>query len=104
MFATQAQAQTPGGAPAGGGGLQDSIIQFAPLLLMLVLGYMLLIRPQQRRMRQHQDMVKALKRGDSVVLNSGVIGKVTKVDDNEASVEIAPNNTVKEVKTMISDV
>ena len=104
MFATQAQAQTPGGAPAGGGGLTESIVQFAPLLLMLVLGYMLLVRPQQRRMRQHQDKVKALKRGDSGVLNSGVIGKVTRVDDAEASVEIAPNTTVKVVKTMISDV
>lgn len=104
MFATQAQAQTPGGAPAGGGGLQESIIQFAPLLLMLVLGYMLLVRPQQRRMKQHQEMVRALKRGDTVVLNSGILGKVTKVDDTEASVEIAPNTNVKVVKAMISEV
>lgn len=103
MFATQAQAQTPGGAPAGGGA--SEMLQMIGLpIMVLVLFYFLMIRPQQRRVKQHQDMVKALKRGDSVVLNSGVIGKVTRVDDNEASIEIAPNTTVKVVRAMISEV
>jgi preprotein translocase subunit YajC len=103
MFATQAQAQTPGGAPAGSG-LPD-MVQMIGLPVMLFLAfYILIIRPQQRRAKQHQATVAALKRGDTVVLNSGVIGKVTRVDEGEASVEIAPSTTVKVVKAMISEV
>ena len=103
MFATQAQAQTPGGAPSGGG-TQEMILQFAPLLFIAVIGYRLLVRPQQRRMKQHQATIAQLKRGDTVVLNSGVIGKVTRVDDTEASLEIAPSTTIKVVKSMIAEV
>ena len=103
MFATQAQAQTPGGAPAAGG--PGDMLQMIGLpIILLVLFYILMIRPQQRRMKQHQSMVAALKRGDTVVLNSGVIGKVARVDEGEASIEIAPNTTVKVVKAMISEV
>ena len=95
-------AQTPaGGAAAGPGGF---LLQIAPILAMIVLFYFLLIRPQQRRMKQHREMVSNVKRGDQVVLSSGMIGKVTKVDDAEAHVEIAPGVNVKVVKSMISDV
>jgi preprotein translocase subunit YajC len=103
MFATQAHAQTPGGAPARGGA-SDKIQIFGLPIILLVLFYILVIRPQQRRMKQHQAMVQALKRGDTVVLNSGVLGKVSRVDDSEASIEIAPNTTVKVVKAMITEV
>ncbi len=65
---------------------------------------MLLIRPQQRRAKQHQQMVSELKRGDTVVLNSGVIGKVSKVEDAEVGVDISTGVTVKVVKAMISEV
>jgi preprotein translocase subunit YajC len=102
MFATPAHAQAAGAAPAGGG--QDLILQFAPLLLLFVLFYFLLIRPQQRRAKQHQELVKGVKRGDGVVLSSGIVGKVTRVDETEAQVEIAPGVSVKVVKSMISDV
>jgi preprotein translocase subunit YajC len=102
MFATPAYAQAAGGAPSNGG--QDLILQFAPLVLLMVVGYFLLIRPQQRRMKAHQDLVKGVKRGDTVVLNSGIIGKVTRVDEAEVQVEIAPTVNVKVVKSMISDV
>ena len=66
--------------------------------------YFLMIRPQQRRMKQHQQMITNLKRNDVVVLNSGVIGKVVRVEDKEIGVEIAQGVTVKVVKGMIAEV
>ena len=110
MFGTPAYAQTTApAAPGGGGGLMDSltsgnVAQFLPLVLIIVMFYFLLIRPQQKRMKDHQNMIKALKRGDTVVLASGVIGKVTKVEDAELSVEIATGVTVKCVRSMVSEV
>jgi preprotein translocase subunit YajC len=91
-------------APAAGGSFQDQLIAFAPLILMVVAGYFLLIRPQQQRMRQHQAQVAAIKRGDTVVLNSGVIGKVVRVEEAEVGLEIAQNVTIKVVKSMIGEV
>ena len=73
-------------------------------ILLIVLFYFLMIRPQQRRMKQHQAMLSALKRGDQVVLSSGIIGKVVRVEDKEVGLEIASGVTVKVVKGMISDV
>ena len=73
-------------------------------ILLIVLFYFLMIRPQQRRMKQHQAMLAALKRGDQVVLSSGIIGKVVRVEDKEVGLEIATGVTVKVVKGMISDV
>ena len=102
MFATPAYAQTPAGGPAGG--LDGMLLQIPMLLGLFVLFYFLLIRPQQRRMKQHQDMVASLKRNDIVVLSSGVKGKVVRVEDAEVGVEIAQGVTVKVVKSMISSV
>jgi preprotein translocase subunit YajC len=75
-----------------------------PLLLIFVIFYMLLIRPQQRRLKQHQAMVEAVKRNDTAVTNGGLIGKVTRVDENEVELEIASGVKVKVVKSMLSDV
>jgi preprotein translocase subunit YajC len=86
------------------GGPQDLLIQIAPLILLFVLFYFMLIRPQQKRIKEHQAMVTGLKRGDTVVLPSGVIGKVVRVEDTEAGVEIAQGVTVKVVKAMITEV
>ena len=86
------------------GGPQGLLIQLAPLLLLFVLFYFMLIRPQQKRMKQHQAMIIAIKRGDTVVLPSGVIGKVMRVEDAEVGVEIAQGVTVKVVKAMITEV
>lgn len=102
MFATPAFAQTAAGAASGGP--QDMLIQFLPLIALVVLFYFLMIRPQQRRMKAHQQAISAIKRGDVVVLPSGVIGKVVRVEDNEVGVEIATGVTVKVVKAMISEV
>ena len=101
MFATPAFAQTAGAAAAGPEGL---IMQFLPLIGLVVLFYFLMIRPQQKRMKQHQQMITALKRGDQVVLNSGVIGKIVRVEDAEVGVEIATGVTVKVRKGMIAEV
>jgi preprotein translocase subunit YajC len=104
MFATQAHAQAASGAAATGGGPQDLISFIALPAVLFVLYYFLLIRPQQAARKKHQERVGGMKRGDTVVLNSGVIGQVTRVDDAEATVEIAPKIEVKVVKSMISDV
>ena len=103
MFATPAFAQAAGAA-ASGGSPQDFIIQFAPLLFIGAMGYFLLLRPQQKRAKDQRALIEAIKRGDTVVLNSGVIGKVSRVDDAEVQVEIATGVVVKVVKAMISDV
>jgi preprotein translocase subunit YajC len=81
------------------------LMQMMPFVLIFVIMYFLLIRPQQKRAKTHQDMIKNVRRGDTVVLNSGMIAKVTKIiDDNEAEVEIADGVKVKVIKAMIADV
>ncbi len=104
MFATPAMAQTAAAAPAATGGPQDLLLQIAPILLLLVLFYFLLIRPQQKRAKEHQALIAGIKRGDTVVLSNGVIGKVARVEDAEVGVEIATGVTVKVIKAMITDV
>ncbi|WP_292053834.1 MULTISPECIES: preprotein translocase subunit YajC [unclassified Brevundimonas] len=81
-----------------------ALIQFAPLVLIFVLFYFLMIRPQQKRMKAHQAMLKALKRGDEVVLSNGMVGKVTRVEENEAMVDIAQGVSVRVVRSMIAEV
>jgi preprotein translocase subunit YajC len=103
MFGTPAFAQTAAGASSGG--LQDLLAGPLPMVgMMAVLFYFLLWRPQQKRQKEHQALVAALKRGDTVVLNSGVIGKVTRVDDGELGVEIAQGVVIKVVRSMVSEV
>ena len=80
------------------------IMNIAPLILIFVLFYFLMIRPQQKRMKQHQAQIAAIKRGDEVVLSSGMVGKVTRVEENEAMVEVAQGVNVRVVKSMIADV
>src|SRR5690606_24472456 len=101
MFATPAFAQTAGGPT---GGPQDMLIQFLPLIALVVLFYFLMIRPQQRRMKEHAKAIGGLKRGDVVVLSSGVIGKIVRVEDKEVGLEVATGVTVKVVKGMIAEV
>lgn len=84
--------------------LNAQILQLAPILLMVVLFYFMLIRPQQKRAKEHQTMLGNLKRNDTVVLSSGMIGKVVRVEDKEVGVEIATGVTVKVVKAMITEV
>jgi len=98
-----AYAQTAAGGAAPGllEGPFGSLILFLPLI---VLFYFLILRPQQQRAKQHTNMIGGLKRGDTVVLSSGLIGKVVRVEDKEIGLEIATGVTVKVVKGMIADV
>ena len=96
MFITPAYAQG-----AQGGGDFSFII---PIILMFVIMYFLILRPQQRRMREHKEMVANVRRGDTVVTSGGIIGKVTKVDENDLQVEIAQGVRVKVVRSTLSDV
>ena len=83
----------------------NSLIQLVGLPLMIGgLFYIMIWRPQQKRMKDHANMLGALKRGDSVVLNSGMIGKIVRVEDKEVGLEIAQGVTVKVVKSMIAEV
>jgi preprotein translocase subunit YajC len=76
-----------------------------PLLLIVVIMYFLVLRPQQQRVKQHQSMVKALRRGDTVVTNGGLVGKVTKVvDDDQIEVEISDGVRVRQMRSMVSEV
>ncbi|MBK0397807.1 preprotein translocase subunit YajC [Limibaculum sp. M0105] len=100
MFATPAYAQAAGAAP--GGGFLPSLL---PLILIFVIFYFLLIRPQQKRAKEHKQMIEALRRGDQVVLAGGIMGKVVRVrDEDEAEVEIAEGVKIRVVKSTIAQV
>lgn len=103
MFATPAYAQAAGaaGAPSGATAF---FVQMLPLVLIFVIFWFLLIRPQQQRMKQHRAMIDAVKKGDSVVTGGGLIGKVTKVDGDTVEIEIATGVKVKALKATLSDV
>ena len=91
----------PGGGSAGTAGL---IMGIAPWLLIFVIFYLLMIRPQQQRVKQHQATISAVKKGDDIVTGGGVRGRVTKVTDDEVEVEIAQNVKVRVIKSTISHV
>lgn len=83
----------------------EAFAQFVPLILIFLIMYFLLIRPQQKKVKEHQAMVAALRRGDTVVTQGGVIGKVVKVkDDNELEVEIADGVKIRVVQNTIAAV
>ncbi|WP_371059338.1 preprotein translocase subunit YajC [Rhodosalinus sp. 5P4] len=83
----------------------SAFAQILPLILIFAIMYFLLIRPQQKRMKEHQKMVENLRRGDLVVTQGGLIGKITKVkDDNEIEVELAEGVRVRVVQNTIAQV
>jgi preprotein translocase subunit YajC len=100
MFISPAYAQGAG----GGGG--DFILQLLPIVLMIVIFYFLLFRPQQQRMKAHREMVENIRRGDTVVTQGGLVGRVTRVkeDGGELEVEIAENTRVRVIKSTVAEV
>ncbi len=101
MFISEAYAQTAG-APAGG---LDSLSQFLPLILIFVVFYFLLFRPQQKKAKAHREMISQVRRGDKVLTQGGIIGQVNKViDDAELLVEIAEGVRVRVTRGAISEV
>ncbi|MEM5492252.1 preprotein translocase subunit YajC [Hoeflea sp. AS16] len=100
MFVTPAYAQS---ALGGGGG--EILMSILPFLLIFVIMYFLIIRPQRTQMKKREEMLKNVRRGDQVITGGGVIGKVTKVvDDTELEVEIADGVKVRLVRSLIADV
>ena len=99
-FITPAFAQAAGGARRA-----DMLMQLAPFGIILVIMYFLILRPQQKRAKEHQEMISAVRRGDTIVTNGGLIGKVTKTtDDSELEIEIAPNVRVRQSRAAIAEV
>jgi preprotein translocase subunit YajC len=100
MLVTPAFAQ--GGSLLGG---DNMLIQLLPFVLIFVIMYFLILRPQQKRTRDHQELIKNLRRGDTVITSGGLVGKVTKVvDDDQIEVEIADGVRVRQVRSMVSGV
>lgn len=101
MFMSTAYAQAAGGTAGGG----FDLVQLAPLVLIFVVFYFLLIRPQQKKAKDHRAMLAALRRGDRVVTGGGIIGTVSKVQgEEEAVVEIAEGVRVRVVRSTIQSV
>jgi preprotein translocase subunit YajC len=100
MFISPAYAQA-----AGGGGGSDFLVQLAPLVLIFIVFYFLIIRPQQKKVKDHKAMIDALKRGDRVVTTGGLIGTIQRVvSDREAVLEIADGVRVRIVRAMIAEI
>jgi len=100
MFISPAFAQ---GAGAGDGG--NLLINFAPFILIFVIFYFLIIRPQQKKQKEHRSMLAALRRGDNIVTAGGIVGKVSKViDDNEVEIEVAKDIRIRVMRSFIQDV
>jgi len=92
-------------APAAGGFFGPDMLSTIGFPIILVaLFYFMMLRPQQKRAREQAEKLNGIKRGDTVVLNNGMLGKVVRVEDSELGVEIAQNVTVKVIKNMVQDV
>src|SRR3954471_7643145 len=99
MWVTPAFAQSFGGSSA-----TDLVSMLLPFVLIFVIMYFLILRPQRQQMRRKEEMLKAVRRGDTVVTNGGIVGKVTKVvDDNEVELQIAEGVKVRAVRSLIAE-
>lgn len=102
MFVTPAYAQA---SPFGFGGDGGIFVQMLPFVLIFVIMYFLILRPQQKRVKEHAELVKNLRRGDTVITSGGLVGKVTKVvDEEQVEVEIAEGVRVRQVRSMVTGV
>jgi preprotein translocase subunit YajC len=103
MFISTAYAQ--GSLLGGIGGDGNMLMSLLPFVLIFVIMYFLILRPQQKRVKSHAEMVKNVRRGDTVVTNGGLIGKVTKVvDDDQIEIEVADDVRIRQMRAMITDV
>ena len=91
-------------AQLGGGGFEMLNSLLVPTILIIGIMYFLMIRPQQKRMKEHREMIAGIHRGDTVVTSGGILGKVTKVEDNELQVEIADGVRIKVLRPTVSEV
>jgi preprotein translocase subunit YajC len=103
MFITEAFAQTTTGA--AGGGTMEILMSLAPFLLIFVVMYLLVIRPQRAQMKKREELLKNIRRGDQVVTAGGIVGKVAKViDDKELEIEVAEGLKLRVVRTFVAEV
>ena len=101
MFISPAYAQ----GSLFGGGNADMITSLLPFVLIFVIMYFLILRPQQKRVKQHAEMVKNVRKGDTVITSGGLVGRVTKViDDDQIEIEIADDVRIRQMRQMVSDV
>ncbi|MGM9491593.1 preprotein translocase subunit YajC [Ideonella sp. YS5] len=101
MFISNAYAQ---GTTATAGGAASSLMQFLPLVLMFVVLYFIMIRPQMKRQKEHKAMIDALAKGDEVVIGGGVIGRVAKIGDSVLHVEVAKDVEVQVQRSSVVQV
>jgi preprotein translocase subunit YajC len=100
MLISPAYAQSP-----FGGGSTDMLTSLLPFVLIFVIMYFLILRPQQKRVKQHAEMVKNVRKGDTVITSGGLVGRVTKVvDDDQIEVEVAEGVRVRQMRQMVTDV
>jgi preprotein translocase subunit YajC len=104
VFISSAYAQTAPAAAAGGDSMQSSLMSLLPLVLMFVVLYFVMIRPQMKKQKEHRSMVDALAKGDEVATAGGLIGRVTKLGDNYLGVEIAQGVEVQVQRTAVVQV
>jgi preprotein translocase subunit YajC len=100
MFVTPAFAQTGGGFSALGPAF-DLVV---PFVMIFVVMYFFMIRPRQQQLKKHQDMLAAVRRGDTVITGGGLIGKVTKVDETEVELELGTNVKVRAIKATLAEI
>jgi preprotein translocase subunit YajC len=92
------------GAPGGQGGDANALMGFLPMILIFAVFYLLLIRPQQKKAKDHKVMLESLKKGDTIITQGGIHGKITAVSDQVLTVEIAPKVQVKVSRGLVSGV
>jgi preprotein translocase subunit YajC len=104
MFVSEALAQTAGAASTGSA--TEGLLSFAPFILIFIVMWFLMIRPQQKKQKAHQAMVRAAKRGDRIVTSGGILGVITKANeaDNDVEVEIAKEVKIRVLRTAIADI
>ena len=96
---------SPAYAQTGLGGSTDMLTSLLPFVLIFVIMYFLILRPQQKRVKQHAEMVKNVRKGDTVITSGGLVGRVTKVvDDDQVEIEVAEGVRVRQMRSMVSDV
>ncbi|MCX7308668.1 MAG: preprotein translocase subunit YajC [Afipia sp.] len=101
MLITPAFAQAAGAA----GDTNSMLMSLLPFALIFVIMYFLILKPQQKKLKDHQELVKNIRRGDTIVTNGGLVGKVTKVvDDDQVEMEIADGVKIRQMRQMISGV
>lgn len=105
MFVSQAFAQTAAAPATGAGGGLEILMSVLPFILIFVVMYFLIIRPQRAQMKRREELLKNIRRGDQVITGGGIVGKVTKVfDDGELEVEIAEAVKIRVLRSGVSEV